>query len=181
MTLDVTIGKLEIKWDERDQEILDDWREEQCLNILTVAEVTTCPEADDNICDPEKTIYPKTSKRSGSTGFWRFWREIDGLEEIYEMMSRYPDSNDKDFALLKPINEEIQQLNESDINREKIRENIREDKARDARLESELYPESVDYYVERQVEMHKSRLKWLKYWSAKAVELYDEKAAIRFF
>jgi len=180
MTLDVTIGKLENKYENLDEELIEDYGEPACLNVERTLRIKKCPQADENICNPDKTIYPKTSKRSGSSGLWRFWRVLDN--ELYEMFREHPGTNDKDYAYLKPVIERIKNLDESDFDREKVREQVIEDKEKDERLESNLYGiDDVDDAIENRIEGHKSRLKWLKYWSSKAVDLYDEKAAIRFW
>jgi len=162
MTLDVTIGKLKVENENLSKNAID-----------------PCPKADSNICDPDKTIFPKMSKRSGSTGFWRFWRVLDN--ELYEMFRENPASNDKDYAYIKPVIERIKSLEESDFDREKIREHVIQDKERDERLENNVYGiDDIDEEIDSRIIGHKSRLKWLKYWSERAVELYGNQAAIRF-
>lgn len=73
MTLDATIGQLSFDLDDRNRREIES-RRGGSVNIRMMGKVKECPEADENICDPDRTIYPKTSVRSGSSGFWRFWR-----------------------------------------------------------------------------------------------------------
>lgn len=180
MTLDVIIGRLKINWDESNQRAYED-EEIVSLNLNSVADVEPCPESEKNICDPNNTIYPKRSIRSGSTGFWRFWRVVDKLDKIYKMMRVHPGSNDTDIALLKPVNHQIQELKTKDINKEKVKKYAAEDKERDKKLIQDVYGiEDIEEETNKRIVGHKSRLKWLKYWSDKAVNLYREKAAIKF-
>ncbi len=81
MTLDVTIGKL--------------------VKIEDGHHVEACPEADQEVCDRDYTIYPSESIRSGSTGFWDFFMKTS-LKKLYYSWRKHPNTNDQDLVKLKP-------------------------------------------------------------------------------
>ena len=135
MTLDITIGELclseEIDYLKEDPEI------RPCLWVRE------CPELDYDLCDPDATVYPRTSYRSGSTGFWKFC--FDFMDDVYYEMRENPKTNELDIAYIKPFLNRINKLSD---------------------------PQD-DFY-------HKDRMKWLKFWCNKAVELYGDRACIMF-
>ena len=136
MTLDVAIGKVTRHEEPRDEEL--------GVGIKQFFDVEECPDADFDVCNPENTIYPRESYRSGSSGFWKFWTDNPKLNEIYTRMRE--DKSDIDISYLKLVLKDIQKL-----------------KPEDATGEGDH-----------------DRLKWLQYWSKKAVELYGSDAGIKF-
>ena len=128
MTLDVTIGKI--------------YLDEGLSEIRPVYWVQGCPESEVDICEEEHTLWTKESYRSGSSDFWKFFKEIVG--DVYYEMREHPNHNDHETAYLKPFIERINTL---------------------------PTPSSP---------INQDRMKWFKHWCNKAVELYEDKAAIMF-
>jgi hypothetical protein len=160
MTLDVTIGKLTFP---DPQTIINEiltTNESPIVEEYQFIYVTQCPNSEIDICDPAVTLWPKESYRSGSTHFWIFFERLIGID-IYHAMRNYPNSNERDIALIKPLINEINKLNT--ITRDQI---------------IEMFPElSKD---QTNIDGMVDRLKWFIYWTNKAVELYDDFAAIDF-
>lgn len=88
MTLDVTIGKIELNQDK--------------------IEVVGCEPVHFDICNPDATIYPREAYRSGSTGLWGFFQVH--VKELYFRERKYPHSNDEDIIKLMPPLPEIKAL-----------------------------------------------------------------------
>jgi hypothetical protein len=106
--------------------------------------VQCCPDADQDICDPEFTRWSKESYRNGTGDFWHFWEHHVG--SLFQRMSvGNLNSAGEPLAQLKPILDEINQL--------------------------------PDDFVKR---VDQDRMKWLKYWANRAVELYGDEAYITF-
>lgn len=92
MTLDVKIGRrVTIKLDG-----------EQIINVRE------CPITYHDVCKLEYTLWPRESFRSGSSGFWEFWKNCVGT--LYYQMRKHHSSNDLDIAFLKPLLEDINKL-----------------------------------------------------------------------
>ena len=114
-------------------------------------DVIQCPNVHENICDPKHTYWPNESYRSGnSIGLRRFF--LVHTEYTYSAMTDSPQHQDICIAYIKPRIREINELH-VDI---KLCRSVNE------------YAEDLD------------RMKWFKYWCNKAVELYDNEAAIMF-
>ena len=92
MTLDVNIGKVVLCMENNKPEFA----------------IENCPDAKNDICNPDNTIFPKSSIRSGSSGFWGFWRKH--CNDLYESFRDPPYSNDVDVAYLKPYIDDIKSL-----------------------------------------------------------------------
>jgi hypothetical protein len=146
MTVDITIGKLKIKtFDEVMKEKLEEWNftHKSTFAITEFLEVEPCPSENDG-CTEEDIIYSFESHRSGSIfAMNNFMRNVVGkdLDDYFREMK----SNDRQFARIKPVIDEINKLK---------------------------------YTGEEK--MHHIRLKWLKFWCNRAVELYGNEAVIEF-
>ena len=156
MTLDVTIGKLTISPIETilqaalygDEDNNEYGIRDHVVDTYGMIDVEACPDSDYDVCNPESTIYPRSSQRSGSTGFWKFFTDMIG-SDIYYAMRRNPESNDRDIALIRPLIDKINAIQDPTI-------------------------------VDENAKYNSDRLKWFKFWSNKAVELYGDMAAIEF-
>lgn len=135
MTLDVKIGRLMIHKEGNEE----------------VEGIRTCPMTYHDVCNPEFTLWPRESYRSGSSGFWEFWEKIVG--KLYHQMRRYPRTNDYELYPLKQIIDEINKLPNSQFEQHGIK-----------------VIDDIDF----------DRLKWFKFWSNRAVNLYGEDAYISF-
>lgn len=101
--------------------------------------IDECPLESYDVCDPEYTIHPRRSLRSGTDDMRDFF---DGLPaEIYANTISDPD----EIVLIKPVIDEINAL-----------------------------PDDCG------VPAHNDRMKWLKFWCNRAVELWGDEAGIEF-
>ena len=94
MTLDVTIGEA----------VIEDYDDDEHLTVYVG--VQECPKAKKDICGQGKkrlTVWPREAYRSGSTGFWEFFRKNNALCKLYERWRENPESNDCDVARIKPV------------------------------------------------------------------------------
>ncbi len=114
--------------------------------------VEDCPDEKENVCNPEYTLDAKSPWRSGSTEFWHFFSESKRINKIYHLWRNFPESNDRDVCFVKPVLELINELTDSDV-----------------------FNKNEEVY-----ERNKDRLKWLKFWANKSVELYGEYAGVEF-
>jgi len=94
MTLDVTIGEI--------------YLDKDLSEIKPIYWVRCCPESETEICDEEYTLWTKESYRSGSSSFWKFFKEDIG--DIYYEMREHPYHNDHETAYLKSFIDRINAL-----------------------------------------------------------------------
>lgn len=137
MTLDITIGKLVVDPNE-------EYGYERAYGGIDPhhTDVDPCPDADVDICDPECTIYPRRSYRSGAYG------SLPQFIQLYLPRMRR-ELGVCGIARLSRYYNEIQAMSD------------------DASLSGH------NIYCE-------DRIKWFKYWSKKAKELYGDAAGISF-
>lgn len=102
------------------------------------------------VCNPEYTLWPREAYRSGGQGFWDFW--IKYMKNMYLKMREHPHSNDIDIKSLYPFLKDIKNLPNS-----QFKDHIK-------------VIDDIDW----------DRLKWFKFWSLRAINLYGKDAYISF-
>ena len=105
MTLDVTIGKIEIFREYKEDDDYEKYDRYLVVNTIVVE----CPDLDYDLCSSNHTMWPRKSWRSGNTSFFIGFFE-SYLPETYQRFVYKDKWESVSVAFLQPVIEEIKAL-----------------------------------------------------------------------